>query len=84
VITFPQNRVQIVGLEPGCLFDQGPDIPCTGRGMRVDVFGVGDVLLGTTTVPVDSTFDSFVGISSNEPIDRISFIDVDGETFSAS
>ncbi|MGH7850628.1 MAG: IPTL-CTERM sorting domain-containing protein [Thermodesulfobacteriota bacterium] len=76
VITFPGNSVNTVGLELGCLFDQG-GLPCTGQTMIVQVFGAGDALLGETIVPVDSTFDTFVGITSDALIERITFIDAD-------
>ncbi len=77
VITFPGNNVNAVGLELGCLFDQGFGLPCTGQTMLVQVFGAGNVLLGETTVPVDSLFDTFVGITSDSLIERITFIDAD-------
>lgn len=77
VITFPGNSVNAVGLEVGCLFDQGFGLPCTGQTFIIQVFGAGDALLGETIVPVDSTFDTFVGITSDALIERITFIDAD-------
>lgn len=77
VITFPGNSVTVVGLELGCLFDQGFGAPCTGQTMIVQVFGTGNAFLGETIVPVDSTFDTFVGITSDALIERITFIDAD-------
>ncbi len=77
VITFPGNSVNAAGLELGCLFDQGFGLPCTGQTMLVQVFGAGNALLGETIVPVDSTFDTFVGITSDALIERITFIDAD-------
>lgn len=77
VITFPGNIVKAVGLQLGCLFNQGMGAPCTGQTMLVQVYGAGDALLGETVVPVTSTFDTFVGITSDEQIERITFIDAD-------
>ena len=77
VITFPGNSVRAVGLELGCLFDQGVGGPCTGQTMLVQVYGAGNALLGETIVPVDSLFETFVGINTDEQIERITFIDAD-------
>ncbi|HET7289226.1 MAG TPA: IPTL-CTERM sorting domain-containing protein, partial [Thermodesulfobacteriota bacterium] len=77
VITFPDNSVRAVGLELGCLFDQGVGGPCTGQTMLVQVYGAGNALLGETIVPVDSLFETFVGINTDEQIERITFIDAD-------
>ena len=77
VITFPGNSVKTVGLEIGCLFDEGFGMPCTGQTMLVQVFGAGDTPIGDTIVPVDSTFNTFVGITSDTLIEKITFIDAD-------
>lgn len=69
--------MKAVGLEVGCLFDQGVGAPCTGQTLDIQVFGAGDELLGETTVPADSNFDTFVGITSDAMIERITFIDSD-------
>lgn len=78
VITFPGNDVRAVGLELGCLFDFSG--PCVGQTMLVQVYGAGNSLLGETIVPVDSLFEAFVGITSDDQIERITFIDADLET----
>jgi exosortase sorting signal-containing protein len=78
VITFPDNSVKAVGLELGCLFDGGGT--CVGQTMLVQVYGAGDALLGETIVQVDDTFESFLGINTDEQIERITFIDADLET----
>lgn len=80
VITFPGNVVNAVGLNIGCLFDEGFEKPCTGETMLVQVYGAGDTLLGQTLVPVNSTFSTFVGITSDQQIEKITFIDSDLET----
>ena len=67
-ITFPDNTVNAVGMELGCLLE--------GRGacsdnVLVRVYGAGDELIGTRLVAVTDFFDSFLGIRSVEPITRI-------------
>lgn len=78
VITFPGNDVRAVGLELGCLFDGNGT--CVGQTMLVQVYGAGDALLGETIVQVDDKFESFLGINTDEQIERITFIDADLET----
>ncbi|MEW6144526.1 MAG: IPTL-CTERM sorting domain-containing protein [Thermodesulfobacteriota bacterium] len=67
-ITFPGNTVNAVGVDLGCLVESLG--PCSDT-VFVQVFGEGDVLIGSTSVAVTSLFDSFLGIQSAEPITRI-------------
>lgn len=76
VILFPDDEVMVVGLTLGCLFDSIFD-NCTGETYFVDVYGQGNALLGSTTVEVSGFFNTFVGITSSEPIEKIQFGDTD-------
>ena len=77
VVLFPGNTVLAAGLRIGCLFDSGTGLPCTGQALRIEVFGPGDELIGSTNVVTDSLFQTFVGITSDVPIERITLIDAD-------
>lgn len=77
VVLFPGNTVFATGLVVGCLFDFGTGLPCTGQALRIEVFGPGNVLIGSTDVITDSLFNTFVGITSDVPIERITLVDAD-------
>lgn len=77
VVLFPGNTVLATGLHIGCLFDSGTGQPCTDQALRIEVFGPGDELIGSTNVVTDSLFQTFVGITSDVPIERITLIDAD-------
>lgn len=67
-ILFFETNYNAVGLELGCA--EVGLIPCS-RTLRVDVFGFGTTI-GSTTIDVTSAFDTFLGISADEPIARVS------------
>lgn len=77
VVLFPGNTVLAAGLRVGCFFDFGIGLPCTNQALRIEVFGPGDELIGSTNVVTDSLFQTFVGITSDVPIERITLIDAD-------
>ncbi len=57
-----------IGLVLGCVSTSGS----CNRTIVVEVFGLGDVLLDSETVPVTGLTDSFIGIESQVPITRVS------------
>jgi len=67
-ITFPDNTVNAVGMDLGCLLE-GPG--ACSNNVLVRVYGAGDELIGSRLVAVTDFFDSFLGIRSAEPITRI-------------
>lgn len=77
VVLFPGKTVLAAGLRVGCFFDFGVGLPCTDQALRIEVFGPGDELIGSTNVVTDSLFQTFVGITSSVPIERITLIDAD-------
>lgn len=77
VVLFPGSTVFAAGLRIGCLFDFGVGQPCVDQALRIEVFGPGDQLIGATDVITDSLFQTFVGIESDIPIERITLIDAD-------
>lgn len=81
VILFPGNVVTAVGINIGCLFDFQQQ-SCDNETYFVDVYGANDELLGSTTVPVTSLFDTFVGITSSVPIEKIQFGDANPQVLS--
>ena len=48
---------------------------------EVNVYGIGNTLLGTTTVDLTSTVGTFLGVVTEEPIERIEIIDDTGRLF---
>ncbi len=78
-ITFPDNAINAAGLTLGCLDDNGG---CIGDLVGVDVFGAGGELLGSTQAFVSSQFNTFVGITSVEIIERIVISDANPQTVS--
>jgi hypothetical protein len=78
-IAFPNNNVNAVGVDLGCLVE-GQGGMCSANVM-VQVFGAGDVLLGSTTEAVTSMFDTFLGIRSTELITRINIETEEGAVF---
>ena len=71
-IIFTEPNINAVGINAGCLSES--DTCIIGRTVRVSVFG-GSGLLGTIVIPVTSAFNSFLGISTVEPITEISMLD---------
>jgi len=70
-IVFLVPEVSVVGMQLGCLETSGmPNSQCN-EDIGVDVFGTGDVLLASTTVPGTSLFDTFLGVESSAEITRI-------------
>lgn len=65
-IRFTGNPVTAAGIDVGCL-SMGP---CNST-VIVSVFGPGDSFLGETLVNATNLFDSFIGLQSSEPINRI-------------
>ena len=57
------------GVDVGCLNSLGEDF-CSGT-IRVSAFGEGGAVLGSIDVAATSRFDTFVGVTSTEPITRI-------------
>jgi hypothetical protein len=80
-IAFPNNNVNAVGVDLGCLVE-GQGGMCSVN-VIVQVFGAGDVLLGSTTEAVTSMFDTFLGIRSSELITRINIETETGGAFEA-
>jgi len=78
-IAFPNNNVNAVGVDLGCLVE-GEGSMCSAN-VIVQVFGAGDVLLGSTTEAVTSMFDTFLGIRSSELITRINIETEEGVVF---
>lgn len=78
-IAFPNNNVNAVGVDLGCLVDDEGGM-CSAN-VIVQVFGAGDVLLGSTTEAVTSMFDTFLGIRSTELITRINIETEEGGVF---
>lgn len=66
-ILFSSPDTTRAGFLAGCMAPTGP---CSDQ-MTVQVFGVSDVLIGSTSVPVSSAFNIFVGVTSDETITRI-------------
>ncbi|MEW6144525.1 MAG: IPTL-CTERM sorting domain-containing protein [Thermodesulfobacteriota bacterium] len=66
-ILFLTPDTNAVGITAGCLLEFEP---CTPRNMSVSVFGENG-LIGTTNLLVSDAFDSFLGITSTEPIVEI-------------
>ena len=71
-IIFTEPNINAVGINAGCLSES--DTCIIGRTVRVSVFG-GSGQLGTIVIPVTSAFNSFLGISTVEPITEISILD---------
>lgn len=71
-IIFDVPNINAVGFNAGCV--QEGDECIIGTTVRVSVFGLSG-LLGTTVIPVTSAFDSFLGISTLEPITEIRVLD---------
>jgi hypothetical protein len=69
-IVFLDNNVSAVGMDMGCVDAIGGDTPCS-NSLVVQVFGVGDVFMRSTTVAVTGAFDTFLGLSSAQTISRI-------------
>lgn len=78
-IAFPNNNVNAVGVDLGCLVE-GQGGMCSAN-VIVQVFGAGDVLLGSTSEAVTSMFDTFLGIRSTELITRINIETEEGAVF---
>jgi hypothetical protein len=73
-ITFSENNVTGVGVDLlGPFFGGGT--------VDVEIFGTGNVSLGTTTVPLPGPPGQFFGVSSDQPIERIAFSSGIGEFF---
>ncbi len=66
-ILFSEPDTTRAGFLAGCMVQGGP---CSDQ-MTIQVFGVGDALIGSTSVPVSSAFGTFVGVTSDEAITRI-------------
>jgi len=71
-IIFTAPGINAVGLNAGCV--QEGDECIIGTTVRVSVFGDSG-LLGSIVIPVTSAFNSFLGISTVEPITEISMLD---------
>ncbi len=76
-IIFTEPNINAVGINAGCLSESNTCI--IGDTVRVSVFGESG-LLGTIEIPVNSAFDSFLGIRTVEPITEISILDGDVDT----
>lgn len=63
-ILFTAPNTTAVGITAGCLLEFEP---CTPRNMSISVYGENG-LIGTTNLLVSDAFDSFLGITSDEPI----------------
>ena len=63
--------INAVGMTVGCLLGQGPPGPGCSGNADIEVYGVSDVLLGSTTVAVSDLVNSFIGITSVQPISRV-------------
>lgn len=70
-ILFTQELYNIVALEIGCF---GPALSTCEREVTVEVFGLGPVLIGSTTIDVTDTFQTFLGIAADEPIARVNLV----------
>jgi hypothetical protein len=79
-IEFTAGGVHAAGIVPGC-FDGAP--PCPGTFL-FRVYGLGDVLIAETPVPVTGQFDTFIGFDSTVPVERVTISDLAGNaTFEA-
>jgi len=79
-IEFPGGGVHAAGIVPGG-FDGSP--PFTGTFL-FRVYGLGDVLIAETPVPVTGLFDTFIGFDSTVPVERVTISDQAGNaTFEA-
>ncbi|MGH7851640.1 MAG: hypothetical protein ACREOP_15210 [Thermodesulfobacteriota bacterium] len=76
-LIFTEPNINAVGINAGCLSESSTCI--IGDTVRVSVFGESG-LLGTIEIPVNSAFDSFLGINTVEPITEISILDGDVDT----
>lgn len=76
-IIFTAADINAVGMTAGCLLE---DFPCTPRDMDVQVYGAGG-LLGSTVVTVSDSFDTFIGINSDEPIVEILLVEDSPDPF---
>jgi hypothetical protein len=69
-VDFLKNDYNVVGLLIGCVGRIG--VPQCSDSLRVDIFAPGDIaVIGSTTVEATDAFDTFLGISSFEPISSI-------------
>lgn len=66
-ILFSDPATTRAGFLAGCMIQGGP---CSDQ-MTIQVFGVSDALIGSTSVAVSSAFNTFVGVTSGETITRI-------------
>lgn len=66
-ILFTATNINAVGLTAECLLE---GTSCTPRDVTVQVYGENG-LLGSTVVTVSDSFDTFVGIKTNEPVVEI-------------
>jgi len=82
VIEFPGNDVFAAGITIGCLFDIGVMAPCVNETYFVNVYGDDSELLGSIEVQVSSSFNTFVGIDSDQEIRRIEFGDTNPQVLS--
>jgi len=69
-IAFAPNT-DTLGMTVGCLLGQGPVGPGCSSIAKIEVYGAGDVLLGSTTVAVTDLVNKFIGIISAQPISRV-------------
>ena len=61
IISFPDNAVNVVGLNIGCYEKGGP--PCASRSLTVESIGLGNVVVGSIEITASDSFNSFVGIA---------------------
>lgn len=66
-VVFFEDDITAVGIFAGCV-TLGP---CTDQEILVEVYGEGDIVLDDILINVSDSFDTFLGIVSDEPITRI-------------
>jgi len=66
-VLFDEERYSVVGLKIGCIEKVGT---VCDRDVFVEVFGF-DFQIGSTVINVDSTFTTFLGVSSTEAIREV-------------
>jgi hypothetical protein len=76
-VTFPFAKARVVGIDVGCVSDGGS---CNSE-VAVQVFGDGPVVIGETTIQINSQFNTFLGIEYSEPIRRVSIITSTGNVY---
>jgi len=76
-IDFPASPARVVGFYAGCISEGEPCI----SEVTVQVFGEGPVVIGETTILINSQFDTFLGVEYTEPIRRVSIISTTPNVF---